>query len=112
MLKQSGGIKMINDLSWVVKKSINKFLSPNDFSLSYTSFDMAVQCIQLFDDTYISKEDIADAVTHIIVHPSDYNLVGLNGMINIIFQCVLYVVVVAHHFYITNLQMHLNLGKV
>ncbi len=71
-----GGIRIINDLCWPVKKSINKFVLPDDFSLSYTSVDVAVWHIQLFDDPYINKQDIASAFTHIIVHPSDWNLLG------------------------------------
>ncbi len=69
MPKTSGGIRIINDLSWPVKKSINKFVPPDDFSLSYKSVDAAVGHIQLFDDPYISKQDIASAFNHIIVHP-------------------------------------------
>ncbi len=74
--KKSGGIRIINDLSWQVKKSINEFVSPDDFSLSYMSVDAAVRRIQLFDDPYISKHDIASAFTYIIVHTSDWNLLG------------------------------------
>ncbi len=73
---KSGGIRIINDLSWPVKKSINKFVPPDDFSHSYTSVNVAVRRIQLFDDPYISNQDIASAFTHIIVHPSDWNLLG------------------------------------
>ncbi len=69
-------MRIINNLSWPVKKSINEFVHPNDFSLSYTSVDGAVRRIQIFDDPYISKQDIASAFTHIIVHPSDWNLLG------------------------------------
>ncbi len=52
---KSDGIRIINNLSWSVKISIDEFVSSDDFLLSYTSVDMAVQCIQLFDDPYISK---------------------------------------------------------
>ncbi len=45
MSKISGGIRIINDLSWSVKKSIKEFVSPDGFSLSYMSVDMAVRCI-------------------------------------------------------------------
>ncbi len=51
-------------------------MSPDDFSLSYTSVNMEVRRIQLFDDPCISKQDIASAFTHIIVHLSDCNLQG------------------------------------
>ncbi len=75
MPKKSGSIRIINDLIWRVKKSINEFVPPNDFTLFYKSVDVAVRRIQLFDDPYISKQDIASTLTHIIVHP-DWNLLG------------------------------------
>ncbi len=34
-----GSIRMINNLNWLVKKSIDEFVSPDDFSLTYTSVD-------------------------------------------------------------------------
>ncbi len=76
MPNKLGGIRSINNLSWPVKKSINEFVPPDDFLLSYMSVNVAVQRIQLFDDLYISKQDIASAFTHIIVHPSDWNILG------------------------------------
>ncbi len=51
-------------------------MSPDDFTLSYMSVDAAVRRIQLFDDPYISKQDIASTFTHIIVHPRYWNLLG------------------------------------
>ncbi len=59
-----------------MKKSINEFVSPDDFSSTYISIDTAVQHIQLFDDPYISMQDIASTFTHIIVHPSDWHFLG------------------------------------
>ncbi len=56
MPQKSGCIRIINDLSWPIKKSINEFVPANDFSLSYTSVDMAVQRIQLFDDPLVSND--------------------------------------------------------
>ncbi len=107
--KKSGGIRIINDLSWPVKKSINEFVSPNDFLLSYTSGDVAVRRIQLFDDPYISKQDIASAFTHIIVHLSNRNLHGFKWHIQYYFSMCLVFGCRSSPFYITNLQMHLNL---
>ncbi len=73
MPKISGGIRIINDLSWPVKKSINEFVPPDYFLLSCMSINVAVQCIQLFDDPYINKHS---AITHSIVHLSDWNVLG------------------------------------
>ena len=78
--KKSGGIRIINDLSWPPQKSVNEFIPRDDFSLSYTSVDAAVERIQLFSDPYISKQDIASAFTHIIVHPSDWHLLGFKWL--------------------------------
>ena len=74
--KKSGGVRIINDLSFPSTKSINDFISTDDFALSYTSVDAAVSRILLFQDPYISKQDVASAFTHIIVHPSDWHLLG------------------------------------
>ncbi len=69
-------IRIINDLGWPVKKSINEFVPADDYTLSYMSVDEAVWRIQLFDDPYISKQDIASAFTHIIDHPRVWNWLG------------------------------------
>ena len=78
--KKSGGIRIINDLSWPPTKSVNEFISREQFSLSYTSVDAAVERIQFFSDPFISKQDIASAFTHIIVHPSDWHLLGFKWL--------------------------------
>ncbi len=61
----------------------------NDISLTYTSVDAVIQHIQLFDDPYISKQDIACAFTHIIVHPIDWHLLGFKRQNNYYFSMCL-----------------------
>lgn len=77
MPKTSGGICIINDLSWPIKNFIKEFVSPDGFSLTYMSVDLLVWHIQLFDDPYISKQGKARAFTHSIVHSSNWHLLGL-----------------------------------
>ncbi len=106
MAQKSGGICIINDLSWTVKKSINEFVSPDDFSLSYMSVNTAVRHIQLFVDPYINKQDIASAFTHIIVHPSDWYLLGFKWQNNYDFsKCLVFRFKFRSHVWLTSLHV-------
>ncbi len=71
-------------------EKINEFVSLDDLALPSMSVDVAVQSIQLFDDPYISKQDIASAFTHIIVHHSDWHLLGFKWQNNYYFSMCLF----------------------
>ncbi len=86
---KSADICIVNDLSWSVKKSVNEFVSPDHFSLTYTSIDTAVWHIQLFDNHNITKKDIVSASTHIIVHSIDWHLLGFKWQNNYYFSMIL-----------------------
>ena len=58
--------------------SINDFIDPDDYSLSYCTIDDAYDFInQMCPGTLLSKIDLKDAFRLIQVHPSQWNLLGI-----------------------------------
>ena len=58
--------------------SINDFIDPDDFSLSYCTIDDAYDFInQMGPRTLLSKIDLKDAFRLIPAHPSQWNLLGI-----------------------------------
>ena len=76
--KHDGGWRIIYHLSAPPYTSINDFIDPNDYSLSYCTIDDAYDFInQMGPGTLLSKIDLQDAFRLIPVHPSQWNLLGI-----------------------------------
>ena len=77
--KHDGGWQIIYHLSASPNSSINHFINPDDYSLSYCSIDDAYDFInQLGPGTLLSKIDLKDAFRLIPINPSDWNLLGIH----------------------------------
>jgi len=76
--KHDGGWRIIYHLSAPPYISINHFIDPDDYSLSYCTIDDAYDFInQMGRGTLLSKIDVKDAFSLILVHPSQWNLLGI-----------------------------------
>ena len=76
--KHDGESCIIYYLSAPVGFSINDFIDPSMYSLSYCSVDDAYEFInQLGPGTLLSKIDLKDAFRLILVSPADWNLLGI-----------------------------------
>ena len=69
--KHDGGWRIIYHLSAQLYISINYFIDPKDYSLSYCTIDDAYDFINQVGP------DLQDAFRHIPVHPSQWNLLGI-----------------------------------
>ena len=79
VLKHNGGWQTIYHLSAPPNSSVNNFINPDDYSLSYCSIDDAYTFInELGPGTLLSKIDLKDAFRLIPVNPSDLNLLGIH----------------------------------
>ena len=77
--KHDGGWRIIYHLSAPLGLSINDFIDPSMYSLSYCSVDDAYAFInQLGPGTLLSKIDLKDAFRLIPVCPNDWNLLGIH----------------------------------
>ena len=77
--KHDGGWRTIYHLSAPPNSSVNNFINPDDYSLSYCSIDDAYTFInELGPGTLLSKIDLKDAFRLIFVNPSDWNLLGIH----------------------------------
>ena len=74
----SNKARVIHDLSYPALGSVNSEISPEEYSLQYTSIDDAVRlCNSLAPAVpLLSKVDLKDAFKHIPVHPLDWHLMG------------------------------------
>ena len=76
--KHDGRWRIIYHLSAPPHTSINDFIDPNNYSLSYCTIDDAYDYInQMGSSTLLSKIDLQDAFRLIPVHPSQWNLLGI-----------------------------------
>ena len=77
--KHDGGWRTIYHLSAPLNSSVNNFINPDDYSLSYCSIDDAYAFInELGPGTLLSKIDLKDAFRLIPINPSDWNLLGIH----------------------------------
>ena len=77
--KHDGGWRVIYHLSAFVGLSINDFIDPSTYSLSYCLVDNAYAFVnQLGAGTLLSKIDLKDAFRLILVCPADWNLLGIH----------------------------------
>ena len=76
--KQDGGWRIIYHLSAPPYITINDFIDPDDYSLSYCTIDDTYNFINQMDPgMLLSKIDIKDAFRLIPVHPSQWNVLEI-----------------------------------
>lgn len=77
--KKDGSWRMIHHLSAPMGQSINDFIDPEGYSLSYPSIDEAAAILVSFGrGTMMTKMDLKSAFRQVPVHPSDWHLLGLS----------------------------------
>ncbi len=74
--KRTEKIRVIQDLSWPHGESVNDGIDADDYSLHYTSVDIAVSLIQKFPDPWMFKLDLQSAFQSVKVRPEDTHLLG------------------------------------
>ena len=76
--KHDGGWRTIYHLSAPHDNSINDYINPDDYTLSYCSVDDAYAILNLLGTgALMSKFDLKNAFHLIPVHPNDWNLLGI-----------------------------------
>ena len=76
--KHDGGWRTIYHLSAPHGNSINDYINPDDYTLSYCSVDDAYAILNLLGTgALMSKIDLKNAFRLIPVHPNDWNLLGI-----------------------------------
>ena len=76
--KHDGGWRTIYHLSAPLGYSINDFIDPSTYTLSYCTVDDAYAIVnQLCPGTLLSKIDLKNAFRLIPVRPADWNLLGI-----------------------------------
>ena len=78
--KDSEKIRLIHDLSYPARGSVNALIDPTEFSLKYASIDDAVAHCNNFSDhpPFLAKLDLQDAFKFIRIHPEDWHLMGFS----------------------------------
>ena len=76
----SSKIRLIHDLSYPVKGSVNSMISKEDFSLAYASVEDAVRiCKHLGPGpVFMAKLDLENAFKHVLVNERDWHLLGFS----------------------------------
>lgn len=75
--KNPGQFRLIHHLSYPHGTSVNDFIDPNFSSVTYSSFDDAVnKLLDLGPGSLFSKTDIDSAFRLIPIHPDDHHLLG------------------------------------
>ena len=76
-MKKDGSYCLITDLSSSPGKAVNDFVSKDYFSVTFSSFDDAVQLVQqLGPGALMANVDIRHAFCICPVRPQDYELLG------------------------------------
>ena len=76
--KQDGGWRTIYHLSAPLGKSINDFINPDTYTLTYCSVDDAFAIVNLLGPgTLLSKIDLKNAFRLVPVRQADWNLLGI-----------------------------------
>ena len=75
--KRPGKYRLIHDLSWPPGQSVNDYISSEDSSVQYISFDDIVQKVSTYGvGALMARLDISDAYKHILVRPEDWDVLG------------------------------------
>lgn len=78
--RDSDKARVIHDLSFPAKGSVNAEIDPAEFSLQYSSIDDAVALCSVInpDSVVLAKLDLKDAFKHIPIHPGDWHMMGFS----------------------------------
>ena len=75
--KSDGSFRLIQHLSHPAGESVNDFIDPSLCSVSYSSFDHAVEMIsQLGQAAWLGKMDVKSAFRLLKISPNDFQLLG------------------------------------
>jgi hypothetical protein len=78
--KNSGGWRLITNLSHPTGSSVNEFISPEYSKVQYSQFDNAINMVhKLGTGAYMAKADIKSAFNLCPVWPGDFNLLGIKS---------------------------------
>ena len=71
-------VRLIHDLSYPQKGSVNSLIDSEEFSLTYASVDdAAALCRELGPEpAYMAKLDLENAFKHVFISPEDWHLMG------------------------------------
>ncbi|VDH97584.1 Hypothetical predicted protein [Mytilus galloprovincialis] len=76
--KNDGGWRLITHLSYPLNWSVNDFIDPEICKVKYSSFDKVVGMIsELGNNVLCAKMDISQAFRILLVHPADFDLLGI-----------------------------------
>ena len=76
--KHSSKVRVIHDLSYPPKSSVNDHIDGDLYSLQYSTIDQAVNHVLRYGQgALMTKLDIKNAFKHIFVSPKDWHLLGL-----------------------------------
>ena len=78
--RDSTKIRVIHDLSFPVKGSVNSLINADEFTFSYSSVDDAARCCRSLGGgpVFMSKLDLQDAYKHVFIDPLDWHLMGFS----------------------------------
>ena len=76
----SNKIRLIHDLSFPSKGSVNSLIKKEDFSLAYASVDDAVRICKSLGPgpVYMAKLDLENAFKHVLVDKRDWHMLGFS----------------------------------
>ena len=76
----SNKIRLIHDLSFPSKGSVNSLINKEDFSLAYASVDDAVRICKSLGPgpVYMAKLDLENAFKHVLVDRRDWHMLGFS----------------------------------
>ena len=69
-------IRLIHDLSYPKDESVNGAISPDDYSLEYSTLDHAVAAVNSYSDPFVANIDLKDAYKAVGVRKEDWHLLG------------------------------------
>ena len=77
--KDDGTWRLITNLSYPLRNSINDFIDPELCRVKYSSLDNVITMISnLGPNAWVGKIDLKSAFRLLIVSPSDFDLLGIN----------------------------------
>ena len=75
---QESSYRLITDLR---KSTVNSFIPDQFTKVQYIKFDEAIEmCIRLRPKCYLGKTDVKSAFRLVLLHPTEYHLLGMSNM--------------------------------
>lgn len=75
--KEPNKFRLIHHLSFPKGGSVNDFIDPEQYTVSYTSFDASVKWVRRFGQGALMKKANIESAFHLLpVHPESFRLLG------------------------------------